>query len=45
MSSTAGADGDRLFPPVPPSGTFAADRFQTIVKYFAHAASGNGVRG
>jgi hypothetical protein len=38
VSSTAGADGDRLFSLVLPSGTFAADRFQTIVKYFAHAA-------
>jgi hypothetical protein len=38
VSSTAGADGDRLFSLVPSSGSFAADRFQTIVKYFAHAA-------
>ena len=38
VSSTAGADGDRLFSLVPSSGSLAADRFQTIVKYFAHAA-------
>ena len=38
VSSTAGADGDRLFPSVLPSGTFAADRSQAIVKYYAHAA-------
>ena len=45
VSSTAGANSDRIFSSALPSGTFAADRPQSIVKYFAHAAKGDDLRG
>ena len=45
VSNIAGADSDWIFSSALPSGTFAADRSQTIVKYFSQAAKGNDLRG